>query len=64
MLRETVSSYTVASIVDSERHEHLLNGLLILYAELKSLHDGGVTVRVDPASGFSALMKDPLKQRM
>ena len=44
VLRETVSSYTVASIADSERHEQLLNGLLIQSAELKFIRDGGVTV--------------------
>ena len=58
VLRETVSSYTRTSLIESEKREHLRDGLLILSVGLRSLCDHGVTIRVDPVPGFSALHKD------
>ena len=58
VLQETVSSYTLTSLIESEKHEHLRDGLLILSVGLRSLCDHGVTIRVDPAPGFSALHND------
>ena len=58
VLRETVSSYTLTSLIESEKREHLQDGLLILSVGLRSLCDHGVTIRVDPAPGFSALHND------
>ena len=60
VVRETVSSYTLTTLIKSEKHEDLRNGLLVLCSQLRSLHDGGVTVRVDPAPGFCALATDPI----
>ena len=60
VLRETVSSYTLTTLIKSEKHEDLRNGLIVLCSQLRSLHDGGVTVRVDPAPGFCALVTDPI----
>ena len=60
VLRETVSSYTLTTLVKSEKHEDLRNALIVLCSQLSSLHDGGVTVRVDPAPGFCALASDPI----
>ena len=54
-MREIVSSYTIASIIERERQEHLRDAILILCSELKSLCVGGETIRVDPAPGFSFL---------
>ena len=58
VLRETVSSYTVSSFIASEKLEDLRNAIIMLCSQLRSLRDGGVIVRVDPAPGFSALAKD------
>jgi len=58
VLRETVSSYTVSAIISNERRETLRDAILILCANLRSLGDGGICVRVDPAPGFMALRKD------
>ncbi|CAH3041846.1 unnamed protein product [Porites lobata] len=55
---ETVSSYTVSSFIASEKLEDLRNAIIMLCSQLRSLRDGGVIVRVDPAPGFSALAKD------
>ena len=55
-MRKTVSSYTIASIIKSKRQEHLRDAILTLRSKIKCLRDGGVTIRVDPASGFSSLM--------
>ena len=60
VLRETVSSYTLATLVKSEKFEDLCNALIVLCSQLRSLHDGGMTVRVDPAPGFCALASDPI----
>lgn len=62
VLRETVSSYTVCKLISSEKHEELRDALLTLCSELRSLGDGGITIRVDPAPGFVALRADPLLQ--
>ncbi len=59
VLRETVTSYTLTSIIDNERHDQIRDVLLVLCAELKSLGDGGVRVRVDPGPGLVALVNDP-----
>ena len=60
VLRETVSSYTLTTLIKSEKHENLCNALIVLCSQLRSLHDGGATVHVDPASGFCALATDPI----
>ena len=58
VLRETVSSYTVSSFIASEKLEDLRNAIIMLCSQLRSLRDGGVIIRVDPAPGFSTLAKD------
>ena len=60
VLRETVSSYTLTTLIKSEKHEDLRNAIIVLCSQLRSLHDGGATVRVDPAPGFCALATDPI----
>ena len=58
VLREAVSSYTLTSIVQSEKRDDLRNVLLVPCSQLRSLHHGGVTIRLDPAAGFCALVND------
>ena len=60
VLRETVSSYTLAFFVENERHECLRDALLALCAEVRALSDFGSRIRVDPAPGLVALTNDPL----
>ena len=59
-LRETVSSYTLTTLIQSEKHKDLRNALIVLCSQLRSLHDGGATIRVEPAPGFCALASDPI----
>ena len=47
-------------MIQSEKDEDLRNALIVLCSQLRSLHDGGATVRVDPAPGFCALAIDPI----
>ena len=47
ILRETISSYTLTTIIKSEKHEDLYDALIVLCSQLRSLHDGGATVRVN-----------------
>ena len=51
ILCESVSSYTPSSLIDGERHDQL--------AGLRLLGDNSITVRVNPAPGFVALVNDP-----
>ena len=41
VVRETVSSYTLTALIQSEKHEDLRNALIVLCSQLRSLHDGG-----------------------
>lgn len=58
ILRETVTSYTVASFIEDERHESLRNALIKLCIEMRPLDGPFATVRVDGAPGFLALRDD------
>ena len=53
VLRKTVYSYTLTTLIKSEKHEDLRNALISLCSQLRSLHDGG-------APGFCALATDPI----
>ena len=52
--------YTLTSLIKSERHEDLRNTIIVLCSQLRSLHNGGATVCVDPASGFCSLASHPI----
>ena len=60
VIRETVSPYTFTTLIKSEQHEDLRNAIIVLCSQLRSLQDGGATVRIDPAPGFCALANDPI----
>ena len=59
VLRETVSSYTWTVLIDSEKHQHLREALLILCSEIGLHSQDPIRIRVDAAPGLSALSKDP-----
>ena len=52
VLRENVTSFTMAKIVKDEKGETLKEGLVILLSPLRSSNGPKVNVRVDPASGW------------
>ena len=52
--------YTLTTLIKSEKHEDLRNALIVLSSQLRSLHDGSATGRVDPAPGFCALATNPI----
>ena len=56
---ETVSSYTLTTLIKTEKHEDPHNTLIVFCSQLHSLHDGSATVHVDPAPGC-ALVTDPI----
>ena len=58
ILRETVSSYTVTTIINSEKKEDLREGLLLLCAEVSCSGNKAITIRVDPAPGLVSLQND------
>lgn len=63
VIREYVTSYTLALHIDNERHETLRDALLRLCVELRPLDGPFTIVRTDPAPGFSALVNDEMLSR-
>ena len=63
VLREYVSSLTQAMLIENERHTTLQKSILSLLLNHLSINNSNVTVRVDPAPGFQALINDPLLQQ-
>ena len=64
VLRETVSSYTVSTLINNEQANTLREGLLYLAADLRPLGDHTMHVRVDPAPGFVSLQNDSKLQAL
>ncbi len=58
VVRECVTSFTGALLIDDERKETLCDGIVRLCIGLCPLDGPFATVRTDPAPGFSALAKD------
>ena len=58
LLRENITSYTVAVVIDNERHDALRVGLLQLLLSIHPIDGPPVTIRADPAPGFQALVND------
>ena len=58
LLRENITSYTVAVIIDNECHDALRVGLLQLLLSIHPIDGPPVTIRADPAPGFQALVND------
>ena len=60
VMRETLTSYTTTTFVDSESHADMRNALLILSAEMKGSHS---EIRVDPAPGLACLRGDAVLKK-
>jgi hypothetical protein len=58
VLRETVSSYTSACIIENEKHDTLRVALLKLILGLHPLEGPSAIIRCDAAPGFVALRED------
>ena len=63
VVREVVTSYTIALHVDSERHESLRDGLIIALAPMNSNSSRTVHARSDAGPGFVALKNDDSLKR-
>jgi len=63
VLRENVTSYTGACLVDSERKESLRDGLICLCVAMCPLDGPPAVIRTDPAPGFTSLVEDELLQQ-
>ena len=63
VVRETVTSFTRACFIESERHNDLRDAIITLFADMRNLGDAGTIIRVDSAPGFVALAHDPLLQQ-
>ena len=60
VLRESVTSFTLACIIDSEDHLELRNGLIRLCVGLIPLDGPSAIIRTDPAPGFQKLVQDSI----
>ena len=58
VLRETVTSFTVACLIENERHETLHSALIRLCIELRPMDGPIAVIRTDPAPGFVSLVND------
>ena len=63
VLRESITSFTSACLIDNERHTTLREALICLCASLHSPDGPTATIRTDPAPGFQALAKDASLKR-
>ena len=63
VVRECVTSFTTATLLDDERHETLRDALVRLCIELHPLDGPPAVIRTDPAPGFKALTNDELLQQ-
>ena len=64
VLRETVTSYTTASIVPDEKQTTLREAIACLATELHPLDGPPAVIRADPAPGFVALRNDSTLQSL
>ena len=62
VVRETVTSYTTACLVNDERRETLRDALIHMCAPLRSPDGPSAVIRLDPAPAFTALAKDQILQ--
>ena len=57
---ETVTSYTATTLIDSEHHADLRDGLIMLESQVLGVHNASIYICVDSAPGLVALEKDPV----
>jgi hypothetical protein len=62
VLRETVSAFSFTMFVTDEKRDSMRNAILTLCADVRSLGDQNIYIRVDPAPGLSSLASDPILQ--
>ena len=58
ILRDTFSSFTVSQFIESERHDHIREGIIMLISNLRPSIHSPVTIRVDTAPGLQSLKND------
>lgn len=64
VLRETSTSYTVASFIENEKRDTVRDSLICLCMELHPIHGPPAIVRVDPAPCFLALRDDDILRKV
>lgn len=63
VIRDTITAYTAARLIDNEKAQTLCEALLLLCMDLHPLDGPRAVIRVDPAPGFLALREDALLYR-
>ena len=63
VVRETITSYSRAQIVDSEKRDCLREALIMLCSDLQPLEGPYAVIRTDAAPGFVSLVGDALLQK-
>ena len=60
IILETTTSYTFAMVINNEQKVTMLDAILTLCSSVLCLDEGGITIRVDPAPAFVALVNSPI----
>ncbi|KAK3096607.1 hypothetical protein FSP39_001634 [Pinctada imbricata] len=63
VVREYITSFTASTLIESERHDSLREGLIKLCIEMRPLDGPFSVIRSDPAPGFAALIDDQLMKQ-
>lgn len=63
VVRESVTSFTTACIIETEKHTSLRDGLIQLLVGIYPLDGPPAVIRVDPAPGFCTLRDDEILRR-
>jgi len=58
VVRETVTSFTAAQLVDNERQESLITALVNLCVPLRPVDSSIAFIGIDPPPGFRAIVND------
>ena len=60
VVRECVTSYTLAMLIDNEHRDTLRDALIRLCIDMRHLDGPPAVIRTDPAPGFRSLLNDEL----
>ena len=60
IVRESITSFTAATIIDNERRETIRDALVQLCLQLRPLDGPSAVIRTDSAPGFASLVNDAL----
>lgn len=64
ILRDTFSSFTVTQFIESEQHDDIREGIIMLISNLRPSIQSPVKIRVDTAPGLQSLKQDAVLSKL